>query len=173
VRWERSSRSFLAVGRVSPIGISADGFSEDEMSIEKNVADRKAAQELLTAMLDVAHADFRAMPIEQRRLFLELLHDGAAEKLNLPCAKKNQEPEVEQSPQQKAATPVEEALERLAEIVDLCEQVPDRGAEFAESVAGGARSMAETIDRTQKVTEEQNRAIQNWDAGVRAWLKDE
>jgi hypothetical protein len=54
--------------------------------------------------------------------------------------------------------------------IERCEDLPDRAAEFHESVTERLSGIAETIERRQSVTEGQRSAISNMADGVERWL---
>lgn len=71
---------------------------------------------------------------------------------------------------------VREALDLADRIEETYEdEVPDRakedGEDFFEGVLGRTRAIAETIDRTQRVTDGQLTALQNMLAGVEKWAR--
>jgi hypothetical protein len=142
------------------------------MSIEQNIAKRKTVEQLFDAMLDLVRPDFKRLANDQRKRFLELAHDRFAERLDLPCCAKNiAAMRKQQSEPAPPPTEADEAIGELMELIEMCDSVPDRGRDFADSVADGARSMIETIERTGRVTAEQGRAIRNWYEGVWAWVE--
>jgi len=65
---------------------------------------------------------------------------------------------------------VDEAMELVDEIVALADDVPDRGADFAESVREKSLSIGETIERTDRVTEAQAEALENMRNGLLRWM---
>lgn len=147
------------------------------MSIEQNIANRQRAEasgqqveQLFNAMLDVVRDDFKRLTVDQRKRFLELAHDRFAERLDLPCCQKNK-PLSDCHPPKAAATEADEAIASLMEIIELCDAVPLGGEDFAESVAFSARSMISTIERTGRVSVDQESAIRNWHRGVMAWVE--
>ncbi len=66
----------------------------------------------------------------------------------------------------------DEALELIAEIEELAEQVPERGREFAESAVETAKSIGETIEQRQSVTPSQYKALENIEVALSNWLHD-
>lgn len=66
---------------------------------------------------------------------------------------------------------VAEAVEQCERIISLCEEVPERGEEFALSVMDSVREVMETIQATRHVTERQKEALDNWEGGVRVWIR--
>lgn len=140
--------------------------------IQQNIASRKQVEQLFETMLDLVRDDFRKLAREQKKRFLELAHERFADRLDLPCCAKNTP--LRQPPTRPAAdttTDWDEAISELQEIVELCGSVPDRGRDFADSVAESAISMIGTIERNGKVTLDQVRAIRNWYDGVMAWVE--
>ncbi|MCI0421503.1 MAG: hypothetical protein L0312_20140 [Acidobacteria bacterium] len=73
---------------------------------------------------------------------------------------------------------VREALEQVQRITGLIEDdVPDwakdKAPDFFEDVAEKVRSVGETIERMDSVTDGQRRALNNWESGVRRWIRDD
>ena len=140
------------------------------MSIEANIESRKRVEQLFNAMLDLARPDFLSLTRDERKRFLELSHERFADKLDLPCCDRNQRAR-EREQVAAAGTDADDAIGELQEIIEMCDAVPDRGRDFADSVADGARSMIATIERSRRVSADQERAISNWHDGVSAWIE--
>ena len=60
----------------------------------------------------------------------------------------------------------ESEIERCNSLMDMCNEVPERGEEYASSVHEKAGSISATIEDNQHVTEKQMEAIDNMMAGV-------
>lgn len=140
------------------------------MSIEANIESRKRVEQLFNAMLDLARPDFLRLTRNERKRFLELAHERFADKLDLPCCDRNQRAR-EREQVAVAGTDADDAIGELQEIIEMCDAVPDRGRDFADSVADGARSMIATIERSRRVSADQEHAISNWHDGVSAWIE--
>lgn len=70
------------------------------------------------------------------------------------------------------AKTVEEAKEQCERIIDIAEnEMPDRGADFAESVAEKTRKILETIEAGDCVTRHQLTALENMEGGLRRWTE--
>ena len=65
----------------------------------------------------------------------------------------------------------ETRLEQCQEIQDLCEQVPERGEDFAASVMEKVQSIADWIEANESVTADQAEALDNMQAGVERWIR--
>jgi hypothetical protein len=65
----------------------------------------------------------------------------------------------------------EEAIEQCNEICELCEEVPERGEDFAISVYEKVKDIRDTIEKTNHVTDAQQQALDNMQAGVKAWIR--
>lgn len=85
----------------------------------------------------------------------------------------NNPPEATSAP----AGDVDSALAMVAEITDsiddASESVVDRAAEFFESVREGAVAIGKTIEETRRVTPPQQKALDNWLAGVKKWTDND
>ncbi len=71
---------------------------------------------------------------------------------------------------------VQEALNKCQEILALIEdEVSEKAkidrAEFFESVTDGVKGVHETIERENKVTDRQQRALDGWEGGVRKFIR--
>lgn len=68
---------------------------------------------------------------------------------------------------------VQAALRQIERIVDVAEGIDlpagHSGMEFLEDVADHAKSVGETIERTNNVTAKQQKALDNWEAAVGKW----
>lgn len=69
-----------------------------------------------------------------------------------------------------------DAVKQAADIVDSIDNAPeeiaDKAMDFFESVRTGAVSIGETIEKTRRVSEKQQKALDNWEAGVNRWLEN-
>lgn len=67
-----------------------------------------------------------------------------------------------------------EQCERILEsIEDAPAYVQDKAFDFFDNVSTTLKSVYETIKMTRHVTPKQQTAIDNWEAGVNRWLKNE
>ena len=64
----------------------------------------------------------------------------------------------------------EDALELCEGIIEKIDELPDRAQEFGESVGEKIRSISETIEQQERVSDRQLAAIQNMGRGVDKWL---
>lgn len=141
------------------------------MGIEQNVMDRKHASSLADVAIDLIRDEYKKLSTNGKVLFQQLMHDRMAKNLKLPCSEKpKQEPEKKPIPAPQSSKEWEEAIEELQNLIDDCECIPERGEEFAESVAAGARDMIGVIEERKHVTAKQWTAIENWQGGVSKWL---
>lgn len=91
------------------------------------------------------------------------------------CVKKEQEA-GRRSPQvvpKAAATLTEEVQDALAQaesIMEMIDELPDRAADFGESVGDSVREVMETMERLNTVTTKQQQALDNWESGVGRWI---
>ena len=138
-------------------------------TIHQNVTDRVIAESLFTSMLDAARDDYRALSDHGKRCFIEKGLEYFAGRLGVEVQGERQVtgklPHIEQVQE------VADAIEELQTIIEMCEEIPDNGADFAKSVSDSAASMIETIERLGSVTEKQLTAIENWRAGVERWVR--
>jgi hypothetical protein len=146
-------------------------------AIADNVANRKAAESLFAAMLDAVRNDFLKLSQHGRIVFFEMAHRHFAKKLDLSYGKQqgvSQPMPKTQTPDNTEEIPdeVSDAIEQCEEILSMCDEVPEAGEDFAESVKESVSAVMETIERTNRVTERQWAAIDNWREGVGRWLHD-
>jgi hypothetical protein len=66
---------------------------------------------------------------------------------------------------------VDDAIQLADEILADIPDVPERGAEFAESVAERTSSIKAWIEKNQWVTDRQSAALENMRFGLDRWLK--
>lgn len=66
---------------------------------------------------------------------------------------------------------VKEANDLAEELLKRCEELPERAADFYESVTDKVRGIRETINKYNKVTPRQESALENMYAGVERWLE--
>lgn len=138
-------------------------------TIHQNVSARLAAESLFTSMLDAARDEYRALSDHGKRCFIEKGLEYFAGRLGVEVP--GEKRAADKLPHIEQVQEVADAVEELQSIISLCEDVPDRGADFAESVADGCRDMIETVERMGFVTEKQLTAIENWRAGVERWVR--
>lgn len=64
-----------------------------------------------------------------------------------------------------------ELIETIQQTIEgLPERVQGKGADFFESVMDKAKDIGETIERTDRVTVGQTKALENMLSGVRRWV---
>lgn len=126
------------------------------------------AEQFVDNMLDLMRDDFRKLPKESRHRVAEILHDRFAEKLGLNCSiaekRKKKEEKIRLKPE------VEDALEQGERILELCDEMPERGEDFADSVSAGCREVMAMIEERNHVTADQQRALDNWEDGLSRWI---
>ncbi|NLX99047.1 MAG: hypothetical protein GXY83_23140 [Rhodopirellula sp.] len=147
---------FLSWLGLDGVAVIMDGFQDE-------------ANAFVSRLINAMQADYKQLSRPAKALAVEALHDRFADKLSLDCslAKKRKR----QSAKRQLKPEVREALQQCVRILSLCEEVPERGEEFAGSVADGVREVAETIEEQNRVTADQQRALDNWEAGIAAWLR--
>lgn len=64
----------------------------------------------------------------------------------------------------------EEAAEQCDRILDLCEELPSRAEDFGLSIIDKVESIRDWIAANKHVTDAQQQALDNMEAGVRRWL---
>lgn len=62
-------------------------------------------------------------------------------------------------------------LDQCQELLDMLDDLPDRAADFAESVREKTQSIAEWIEENEHVTQAQCEALNNMESGAERWLQ--
>lgn len=65
----------------------------------------------------------------------------------------------------------EDAIEQCNRIMEMCNEVPERGEDFAYSVQQKVQEISETIEESERVTEAQQIALDNMESGVSRWIE--
>lgn len=130
-------------------------------TIQQNIKARQQADELTQFVRDQV-ARFTS---HGAAIFWESMRDDAAKWLPvlrpLPAEPTKQDP-------------VAEAIAQVERIADLADEVEsDEGQDYSESACTTATEIGETIKRTKRVTENQQLALDNIEAGINAWLRRE
>jgi hypothetical protein len=136
--------------------------------------DRKAAEAFVASLVAVARDDFLHLTPAARLTACRMLHDRFADKLLLQCspAVQKQRAAANERKLRELKPEVLEALKQCERIAEMCGEVPERGEEFADSVASGVREIAETIQQQNRITADQQRALDNWESGVAKWIRE-
>ena len=163
----------------------------DEAKVKARVAGRKAAE----TVLGLAREEAEALPKASRRAFWKTLRDAC--QAEAP-PKKPQKPKPPPPPKatrrQRAAIEREElfddpedenlgwetqqGLQQIKGIVEAIDGISDETRErdddgFLEDVRENVLGVAETIRRLDTVTANQQRALDNWEAGVQRWVEND
>ena len=64
----------------------------------------------------------------------------------------------------------EEACEQCERIIEKCDEMPSRAEDFTESVREKVQGIWGTIEVSEEVTENQQNALDNMEAGLDKWL---
>lgn len=137
--------------------------------IEQNVRSRKAAEQLFRTMIDCVRDDYRKLDQHGKRCFCEMAHAKFAGMLGAEQRLASEPPQQQQ--QKQPNREIEEAMELCEEVIAAAQDVPDEGSDFASSVEDSCREVVATIERTQRVTEKQWRALENWLEGLNGWIR--
>lgn len=65
----------------------------------------------------------------------------------------------------------DKAAKQCDRILDLCDELPSRAEEFGESVREKVQSIRDCITQNGHVTDAQQEALDNMEAGVERWLR--
>lgn len=144
------------------------------MTIAENIDNRKAAEALHNAVLEIAQQECQDLPSDaSREMFWRKLAASVRKQLPAPPV---QEPTKPARPRQPATATVDrdaaaaEALEVAGEIQEMADIVCEEGEEFARSVSDRAAAIAETIERTGTASERQLEALRNMRSGLERWF---
>ena len=67
-----------------------------------------------------------------------------------------------------------EQCDRIVETIDeLDEETRDKSAEFFESIREHVVEVQETICESDRVSDKQQQALDNWEKGVNKWVHDD
>lgn len=104
-----------------------------------------------------------------------------------PCPQCKRRLDAEQAKKQSSSPPAKgiriptsgDRDDRVADALALCDQiestaedVPEAGEDFAMSVTEKAASIRETIERTERVSDNQFTALENFLSGLQRWIRD-
>jgi len=151
------------------------------VAINQNVADRDKAKALLEeTIIPLITEEYVKLSPHGQRCFCQMMHDRMARNLKLSCDPKMTEPPPEKrrnespmpSDDVEFDADVEDAIGRLEDVVSMCDDIPEAGEEFAESVREGAVGMMADIASKKRVTEKQDKTIDNWSAGLSRWINN-
>ena len=151
------------------------------MAINQNVADRDKAKALLEeTIIPLIKDEYVKLSPHGQRCFCQMMHDRMAANLKLACdpkAEKTQPPEKKKANEvengdlaERNSAFVDDAISRLEDVVSMCDDIPEAGEEFAESVREGAVGMMADITAKKRVTAKQDVTIDNWRSGLSRWL---
>lgn len=68
-------------------------------------------------------------------------------------------------------SPAAQAVEQCDRITEKCDEVPFDAIDFADSVREKARSIRSWIESNGRVTDRQQAALDNMEAGIDSWLE--
>jgi hypothetical protein len=142
----------------------------EQSTIEQNVSERKQAQALFRSMLDLARDDFLKLSDRGRFIFFQIAFEHFQNRLGITPTQPI-EAVKELRPVSIENKKVNQAIDDLERLLELCDEIPFAGEHFAVSVSSSARDMIETITASKRVTEQQLTAIDNWTEGVCKWLR--
>ena len=64
----------------------------------------------------------------------------------------------------------EEALDACDDVLELCEELPDRAHDFGVSISEKVQGMKEWIEAEEHVTDRMEEALENMKTGVEKWM---
>lgn len=134
-------------------------------SINLNIAVRESG-ETICKLIDDITGEFQQE--KHRRIILNAIWKWLK---NHPLAKKPEAREPNPSPPKMSRDDVEGVLGQCEVIVEMIEDLPPAGWDFGESVAEKVHGIAETIEETGLVTDGQQNALDNMEAGIEAWMR--
>lgn len=143
------------------------------MTLESNIAHRKAAHAAAELCVEFINETLKelvaAHTIDALPAFFATLRHVYGK--NLAVAAEQPIAEPPQVPTRPQGNDVDAALESIDESLQLVDEVPERGQDFAESVAGKLRSIANKIEESDEVTPGQVQAIENMRGGLERWTR--
>ena len=136
------------------------------MSVADNIAARQVRERAIAEAREIVEL-YKDYPPEFWVVLGALCYDKAPPPPPESKAPAKPKPTKPQTPE------VDDFLEQIDEVLERIDNMPDRAAEFGESVGATVRGIAETVEHTGVVTDAQARAVNNIAAGVGRWFKDE
>jgi hypothetical protein len=151
------------------------------MTIESNIAGRRAAADLVCTTISLLKDSIRSLPSDRSRQdFFRLMAEGFAGKMDPPhkvvpvdAVKTVKKPDKQQASANTANqdTDLDEAAELIEEIKELCEEICSAGRDFADSVLEKTESIEESITDRGSVTSGQLEALENMRDGLARWFR--
>lgn len=139
------------------------------MSIESNVAERKAAERLHATIGELLREEVPKLPSgRSREIFWQMMHQSIWK--NIPA-----EPEPEECKKKKplvSSASYDEAMALIAQIEDLAGSICEAGEDFADSVSAKAADIFASVDRFGGATDGQLQALENMLDGLQRWFHD-
>lgn len=89
-----------------------------------------------------------------------------------PYSLKDPDSDWESSPGDNIKKVLDKGNDLLEQIENAPEEVADKAGTFFESVTVSLKSMLETIEQTQRVSDRQQTALTNWENAVGRWFHD-
>lgn len=132
--------------------------------------ERCAGTRLAKQVLDVIREDYNALTKEGRLSFATALRERF-----FPTPEPVEEIIQPRNHLIANALDVVKALEQCEEMLDLCGDAPGEcmeALEFCESVEEKVRGIQATIEKTQRVTDRQQTALNNMHRGLGNWFVD-
>jgi hypothetical protein len=144
------------------------------MSIEKNIADRKAAEALCNTLNELILDDYNNLPSpESRMMFWKILKASIERNLPKPPIAIQPKPQLKQpSPPPSLPSSYDRAMELADEIEELAENICSNGQDFAESVLEKTHEIIASVENGGRATDKQILALENMLEGLQKWFRD-
>jgi hypothetical protein len=151
--------------------------------IATNVAARKKAESLFRTMIDLTRDEVNKLSPLEKSLFIECgcvffqrqlarqVERAVPAREEGSAAKPRPTAQPVKSNELDVPCHVQRFIDDLNDLIELCDEIPFAGNEFAVSVSSAASDMIQTVERMGIVTDAQMQAYENWHGGVRRWLR--
>lgn len=148
------------------------------MAIIRNIADRKAAEDLHRTLGELVCGEVAKLPSDYSRLlFWRPLKESAEKNLPKPVVtiaaqQPPKPPAPKVTPRASGDSSVGEAQDLIESIEGMAGEICEAGRDFAEDVLAKAKSIGESVDRGGHATERQIEALENMVDGLSRWFHD-
>lgn len=158
----------------------------NDKSIQQNISDRRSAELLYRQAGELLAPEVRKLTPSAQRMFWDMMSKlcwratatlnnkqtfDAVGKLHRQQPSNPPATSPRKIKVREPSTDVETALQLCEAIEEMAGEVPERGADFAESVRAKAADIAATIEERDAVTEAQMSALENMHAGLCRWIE--
>jgi len=150
-------------------------------AVERNCADRVAAKGLLKTVAELIKPELANLPSDRsRQIFWQLLCEAAAKRSNLKVLDQIElglMEDLARGKETRLIVPgsdigdIDDAMLLVELILELADNIPEAGEDFAMGVCDTTQNIAKTIEEKGFVTEKQMEALENMQTGLLKWVE--